>query len=69
MTIAGLLDRARAGVGNVCFPALENVKADYPQNTASEWQLKAVLGQVLPNHGQNLLTEPHSAAGGVLSGP
>lgn len=54
-------------MGNICFPALENINADYPQNPGSEWQLQAVLGQVLPNQGQKTLAEPPAAATGALS--
>lgn len=44
-------------------------KENYSQNSASEWQLKAMLVQILPNHGQSPLNEPSSAASSVLSAP
>lgn len=69
LTVAGPLERPRAGEGNVFFPELEDIKAKYSQNSASERQLKAMLGLILPNHGQTPLNEPPSAAISVLSAP
>lgn len=46
-----------------------HIKANYPQNAASEWQLKAMQRQILLNYGQTPLNEPPSAASSVLSSP